>query len=88
MLEEIISTVKHSAERAYVACSPIPMVIHPDSELMRKARRVVNAEVTENMTASELATYVEGYLKYWAGYCPEVGANFFEHVFDTAIVVF
>lgn len=43
MLEEIISAVNKSAEKAHKACNPIAMVVHPDSKLMRKAQRVVVA---------------------------------------------
>lgn len=87
MLEEIIRVVKQSAEQAHKVCNPIAMVVHPDSDLMRKAQRVVDAEVTENMTAGELASYVEGYLKDLAGDYPFATAAIFEHVFPTATVV-
>ena len=88
MLEEIISTVKRSADKAHEAFNPLAMVVHPDSELMRKAQRVVDEQATENMSASELASYVEGYLKDLADDYPDKAANFFEKVFETATFLF
>ena len=87
MLEEIISTVKESEKQAHSTGRPMTAAVHPDSALMRKAQRVVNKQITENMTANELAVYVGDYLKDLAGDCPEEAAKIFEHVFDTATVL-
>ena len=90
MLEDIVSMVNKSYEQANAAGTAIPMVIHPDSIVMRQAQRVIDAHTEDDkiiMSPDELANYVEGYLKDLAGDYPEEAIKIFEQIFTTATVV-
>ena len=57
------------------------------AEEIEKLRGITQDDDKIIMLASELANYVEGYLKDLAGDYPDEAAKIFEHIFTSATVV-